>query len=138
MRIAYFGAVLAASMAAGCGGGDDEGSSNADRYDGDEADVASVVDEFANAGRDGDGEKVCEEIFALPLAKNVEREAKQSCTSEVEENLPEGEYELEVDDVDVEGSTATAEVTDQDDNRSVLHFVKDGEDWRVLRVTEAP
>ena len=138
MRMAYFGAIVGVSLAIGCGGDDDDGSNNADRYEGDEAAVAAVVDDFANAGRDGDGARICDEIFAAALTRNVEREAKQTCETEVEENLPEGDYELEVDAVDVKGDAATANVTDQDDNRSVLHMVKSGDEWRILRVTSAP
>ena len=137
MRIAYLGALVGATLAVGCGGGDDD-ESNADRYEGDERDVAAVVDAFAQAGHDGDGAKVCEEVFADALTRNVEREAEQSCEAEVEENLPRDEYELEVDAVDVTGTTATANVTDQDDNRSVLHMVKTGDEWRILRITSAP
>lgn len=133
MRVAFLGAVLCAALAVGCGGDDDE--SNADRFDGDEADVAAVVDDFSEAGHDGDGTRVCEEIFATVLARNIEREAKQSCATEVQQNLPEGDYELTVDDVNVKGEAATAAVTDQDDNSSVLHLVKTGDDWRILRVT---
>lgn len=136
-RIAYLGAVVGASLAVGCGGDDDNGSDNADRYEGAEREVAAVVDDFAAAGRDGDGARVCDEIFAAALARNVQREAGQSCQTEVEENLPEGEYELDANAVDVKGQAATATVTDQDDNRSVLHMVKSGDDWRILRVTGA-
>jgi hypothetical protein len=116
-------------------GGDDDVNNNADRYDGTEGEVAAVVDEFANAGRDGDGTKVCEDIFTADLAKNIERESGQSCASEVQENLPEGEYELEVDTIGVEGDTATVGVTDQEDNTSVLHFSKVDAAWRISRVT---
>jgi hypothetical protein len=127
-------ALLAAAFVIGCGGDDDE--TNADRYDGEEAEVAGLVDDFAEAGRDGDGQRICDQIFADALAANVEKESKQSCATEVEENIPEGDYELEVDSVDVNGDEATAAVTDQDDNKSVLHVVKIDSDWRVLRVTE--
>ena len=133
MRIASLGAVLATMFAAGCGGDDEE--TNADRFDGDEANVAAVVDEFAEGGREGDGERVCGEIFSEELAKSVERASKQSCAAEVEENLPEDEYELTVDDIRIEGDAATATVTDQDENRSVLYMAKDGDEWRVMRVT---
>ena len=127
------GALLGIALVIGCGGDDEE--TNADRYEGEEAEVAGLVDDFAEAGREGDGEKVCEQLFAEALAKNVEREADQSCASEVEDNLPEDEYELEVDSVDVTDDTATVAVTDQDDNKSILHVVKVDSDWRVLRVT---
>ena len=124
------------AIAAGCGG-DDDVNNNADDYDGTEADVATVVDDFASAGRDGDGTKICEDIFATQLADNIEREAGQSCPSEVEDNLPEDEYELTIDSLQVDGDTATVGVTDQDDNSSVLHIEKVDDAWRIARVTPA-
>ena len=133
---AYVAALCALAIAAGCGG-DDDVNSNADDYDGTEADVATVVDDFANAGRDGDGTKICEDIFTTELAGNIERESGQSCPSEVEDNLPEDEYELEIDTLAVDGDTATAAVTDQEDNSSVLHIEKVDDVWRIARVTPA-
>ena len=127
-------ALAAAAIAVGCGD-DDEVNNNADNYDGTEAEIAGLVDDFANAGRDGDGTKICDEIFTTELSKNIEREAGQSCATEVEDNLPEDEYELEVNTLEVSGNTATVGVTDQDDNSSVLHIEKDGATWRIARVT---
>jgi hypothetical protein len=136
-RIAFVAALSAAAIAAGCGGGDDV-NNNADDYDGTEGEVAGLVDDFANAGRDGDGTKICEDLFAKDLTSNVEQEAGQSCPSEVEDNLPEDEYELEIDSLEVKGDTATVAVTDQDDNSSVLHIEKIDDIWRITRVTPAP
>ena len=128
-------ALSAAVVAIGCGGDDDDVNNNADNYEGTDAEVAAVVDDFANAGRDGDGAKVCDEIFSEDLAKNVEEQAGQSCASEVEDNLPEGDYELTIDTLQVEGDAATVGVTDQEDNKSVLHFERTDADWRIARVT---
>jgi hypothetical protein len=133
---AYVAVLCAATVAAGCGGGDDV-NDNADDYDGTDAEVAGLVDDFANAGRDGDGTEICEDIFSTELAGNIERESGQSCPSEVEENLPEGDYELEIDSLAVDGDTATVAVTDQDDNASVLHIEKIDDVWRIARVTPA-
>ena len=119
------------------GGGDDDVNNNAENYDGTDAEVAGLVDDFANAGRDGDGTKVCEDIFTTELSGNIEQEAGQSCASEVEENLPEDDYELEVDSLEVDGDTATVGVTDQDDNSSILHIEKLDDVWRIARVTPA-
>jgi len=135
-RAAYVAALCAMAIAAGCGD-DDDVNNNADNYDGTEAEVANVVDDFANAGRDGDGTKICEDIFTTELAGNIERESGQSCPSEVEDNLPEDEYELEIDTLAVDGDTATAAVTDQEDNSSVLHIEKVDDVWRIARVTPA-
>ncbi|MEA2387107.1 MAG: hypothetical protein QOJ22_1281 [Thermoleophilaceae bacterium] len=137
MRMAYFGALFGASLAIGCGGGDDE-KSNADGFEGVDRDVAGVIDDFAEAGSGGDGARVCDEIFADALKRNIERESKQSCASEVRENLPEDEYELDVDTIQVDGNSATVTVTDQDDNRSALIMTKTGDDWRIFRVRAAP
>lgn len=122
----------------GCGGDgdDDDVNNNAENYSGEEAEVAGLIDDFANAGRDGDGDLICEQIFSTSLAENVEKESGQSCASEVEENLPEGEYELEVNSVEVDGKAATVGVTDQDDNSNVLHIQKVGAEWRIARVSE--
>jgi hypothetical protein len=127
-------AVSATVVAIGCGD-DDDVNNNADNYEGTEAEVAALIDDFANAGRDGNGEEVCDEIFAETLSKNVEQAAGQSCASEVEDNLPEGDYELTVDSLEVDGDTATVGVTDQDDNESVLHVQRVDGDWQVARVT---
>ena len=128
-------AVSAAAVAIGCGGDDDDVNNNADDYDGTDAEVAGLVDDFANAARDGDGTEVCDEIFAPELAENVEQQASQSCASEVESNLEEGEYELEIDSLEVEGDTATVGVTDQADRSSVLHIRRVDADWRIVSVT---
>jgi hypothetical protein len=136
-RVACVAALFAAVIATGCGG-DDDVNNNADNYDGTEAEVAGLVDDFANAGRDGDGTKICDDIFTTELSDNVEREAGQSCATEVEDNLPEGDYELEIDSLEVDGdTTATVGVTDEDDNSSILHIEKADDVWRIARVTPA-
>jgi hypothetical protein len=122
---AYVAVLCAAAVAAGCGG-DDDVNNNADDYDGTDAEVAGLVDDFANAGRDGEGTEICEDIFSTELAGNIERESGQSCPSEVEDNLPEDD-----------GDKATVAVTDQDDNVSVLHIEKIDDVWRIARVTPA-
>ena len=127
-------ALSAVALLVACGD-DDDANNNADNYDGTDAEVAQLVDEFANAGRDGDGTKICEEFFTTELADNVEQQAGQSCASELEENLPEDDYELEIDTLEVDGDTATVGVTDQDDNQSVLHIEQVDSAWRIARVT---
>jgi hypothetical protein len=133
---AYVAVLCAAAVAAGCGG-DDDVNNNADDYDGTDAEVAGLVDDFANAGRDGEGTEICEDISSTELAGNIERESGQSCPSEVEDNLPEDDYELEIDSLAVDGDKATVAVTDQDDNASVLHIEKIDDVWRIARVTPA-
>ena len=134
-RAAYVVALSAAAIAIGCGDDGDDVNSNADNYSGTEAEVAGVVDDLGNAGRDGDGTVICDEIFTPEFAEFVESEAGQSCASEIQENVPEGDYELEIETVEVDGDTATVGITDQDDNETVLHMERADGDWRITRFT---
>ena len=136
-RLAYVVALSAAALAIGCGDDGDDVNNNAENYDGTEAEVASVVDDFASAGRDGDGTKVCEEIFAPDLADNVEKEAGQSCASEVEGNLAKDEYELEIDSLEIDGDEATVGVTDQEDDSEVFRIERVDADWRITAINPA-
>jgi hypothetical protein len=138
-RLVACAALSGLALAAGCGG-DDDPPSNADRYDGEEAEVAGVVDDFVEAARDGDWERVCEQVFHESLMRNIERESGQSCPSEVEDNLSEDQddYELEVDSIDVQDAAATVAVTDQDDQQSVLVIARGDSGWRIARVTPPP
>ena len=136
MRIVYAVAMSATVLAIGCGGDDDDVNNNAERYEGTEAEVATLVDDFANAGRDGEGEQICGEYFADQLVQSIEEESGQSCPSEVDENLPD-EYELTIDSLEVQGDTATVGVTDQDDQSNVLHVERANGAWQVARVTPA-
>lgn len=136
-RIAYVAAVSATALVIGCGGDDDDVNNNADNYSGTEAEVASLVDDYGNAGREGDGTQICEEIFADDLTSNIEEQAGQSCPSEVQDNLPEDEFEVEVDSLEVNNKKATVAITDQDDNRSVLHIERIDAGWRITGVTPA-
>ena len=133
-RIAYVAAMSAAAIAIGCGDDDDGGSNNADRYSGEEAEVAGLVDDLADAGSDGDGELICEQIFTPVLTAFIEKQSGHTCATEVEENVPEGEYELEVDTIEIADGAATVGVTDNNDVKLTLRIEQVDGDWRVARV----
>jgi hypothetical protein len=138
-RRLFFAITLSATaIAVGCGGDDDEVNNNAENYEGTEAEVAQIVDDLANAGRDGDGTEICEEIFTPELADNIEREAGQSCAGELEDNLEQDEYELEIDSLELEGDTATVGTTDQEDRTAVLRMRQIDAAWRVVSFTPNP
>lgn len=136
-RFAYVAALSAAAIAIGCGDDGDDVNNNADNYDGTEAEVATVVDDFADAGRDGDGAKLCEDFLTAELAANIEKEAGQTCASEFGEELEEGEYELEIDSLEVNGDAATVGVTDQKDRSTVFHVERVDAEWRIASFTPA-
>jgi hypothetical protein len=117
------------------GGGDDDVNNNAERYDGTEAEVATVVDDLGSAGRDGDFSAICDDILAPEFADFIGSEGGQDCSSELAENIPEGDYELEIETLDVQDDTATAGVADQGGNETVLHLERTEGDWLIVRFT---
>lgn len=135
MRRAWLPAVLSLVVVApGCGGDDNEDATdNEDRF----RDVASLVDDFAQAGREGDGERICDDLLLPTLTRNIEGEAGQSCASEVEQRLPKDEYELQAIDIKISGEAATVAVVDQAKQDAVLHLVQRDGEWRVARVSPA-
>ena len=137
-RIVYALALSATVVAIGCGGDDDDVNNNADNYEGTEAEVAQVIDDLGNAGRDGDGTKICEDIFTADLVKSIERGAGQSCESEVDDNLEQDEYELEIDSLEVDGDSATVGTTDQKDRSALLRLQRIDGAWRVVSFSPSP
>ena len=127
-------AVLAcAGVLAGCGGGDDDGK-NDDRFEGEAADIARVVDELGQAARDKDAKKICEDLMTINLQVSIRRAAGTSCGAEVTENLFVEDASFRAEKIDVDGDNATAEVVDQDDRRSSLLFQKGDDGWRIARI----
>jgi hypothetical protein len=120
--------LLVALALAGC---TTQQESSADRFQGAEADVAEVVDDLAAASRSGDGEEICTQIVTAQLAEELA--AGDACKDEVEQALSDAnDYDLEVRDVTVSGSTATAEVRQGDDGRTAtLEFERGRDGWRV-------
>jgi hypothetical protein len=131
----FAAALSTVALMGACGDDGDDVNNNADNYDGTDAEVASLVDDFANAGRDGDGAKICDDYITADLAANVEKQAGQSCQSEFQDELEEGEYELEIDSLEVDGDAATVGVTDQKDRSTVMNAQRADGDWRIASFT---
>ena len=126
-------AVLALAVA-GCGGGDETA---ADEFEGEEAEVAAVVDRLGEAARAGDVKTICEDLVTVALQRSVREAAGTSCGQEFEENVVADDAEFTVDSIEVSGDEATAIVTDQDDRKSTLFLgVEEGE-WRIARIGDA-
>ena len=123
--------VACAGVLASCGG--DEGE-NEEKFDGDKAEVAKVVDELGEAARNKDAKKICEDLLTENLQVSIRRAAGTSCAQEVGENIFSEDTEFRAEKVEVKGDTATAEVVDQRDQRSNLVFERDGDRWRIARI----
>lgn len=123
-----------ALLVAACGGG---GGENEGRYDGAEAEVAKVVDQLQSAGRESDGDRICEDLFTENLSISVQRASKRPCPEEVTSNISGEDTTFEVSDIKINGKNATAELVDEKDRRSSVLFQQEGGEWRIARIGEA-
>ena len=120
--------LLAALALAGCTTQQD---TSADGFQGAEREVAEVVDDLAAASRSGDGDEICTQLVTAELAEELA--AGDECKDQVEQALSDAnDYDLEVRDVTVSGSTARAEVRQGDDGRTAtLEFERGDDGWRA-------
>jgi hypothetical protein len=126
--------LFAAAALPGCGGSDNEPTNSAVRDD--QRGVLATVDALQTASQAGDSAKVCSTVFTESLVRSIEKASKRGCATEVRENLfrPEGSISVERN-ITVKGNTATAVIREQNSNVSTLHLVKQGDTWRIDRVT---
>jgi hypothetical protein len=118
--------LLLAALASGCTGG----SSSADGFEGEEKQVAEVVEELQSAGEAGDAGAICEDVLARQLREQIQ-EAGASCEQEIELALKDADdFELDVEDVTIQGNTATAKVKGEERVRD-FEFVREGSEWRA-------
>src|SRR3954453_11999813 len=102
------------------------------KYTGDQAQVAKLVDELADAGRRGNAQKICTEILAKQLVDEL-KSAGGDCVSEMKRAISDAsDYDLQVDDVKVTGTTATARVRQGTGKKvATFAFVKEKGGWRA-------
>ena len=115
-------AALAVGALPGCGlGGDDQGDPDRDA-------VEQVMSNLESASREGDGSRICEEIFTPKLSSSVTKSSSSgSCATEVKANLFSPETKIEVEKISVpDDSNATAMVKESNGNVSRVFLVKQG------------
>jgi hypothetical protein len=130
MRRTLVTAALLALALAGCGAGQ---PSSASKFDGDQAEVAKVVDNLAAAGRARDAERICNDILAKQLVDEL-KSAGGDCLTEMDRAIKDAsDFDLRVKSVKVDGNNATAEVSQGERGRTATFtFVKQGQDgWRA-------
>ena len=106
IRIALTITALAATTAfvTACGGGDD-GTNNAERFKGEEQNVARVIDNLESAAREGDSAKICSQIFSVVQAQRL-TVGNQSCAQITKRQLGSPDERIEVQGLVVSRSTA--------------------------------
>jgi hypothetical protein len=125
--------VLVAALA-GCG----QAASSAGDFKGAEKDVAETVEQLQTAAQNRKPEQICSDVLARELSDRL-KTGGADCVDEMEKLTGDADdYELEVTDVAITGSTATARVKARRGARenAVTSFSLTREDgkWRLTNL----
>jgi hypothetical protein len=115
------------------GAGDDDAGSK------DAVAVRQVLTDLETASREGDGERICNQIFTPKLANLVTSSSTSgSCATEVKSKLFAPDAQIEIQSVNVtDESNATAIVKEANGNTSTVFLVRQSGVWRIRSVTPA-
>ena len=109
-------------------------------FDGEAAQVAESVESLQEAAVASDEARICRTLLAEAFVERIEQGAGE-CPEEMEATLDDTDaLVLEVVDVKVSGTTATATVDSrqgEDEVRRELSYVKERDDWRLADLGEA-
>jgi len=99
---------------------------------GDQQDIAKLVDDLASAGKRGDASKICTDILAKQLVTEL-KSAGGDCEEEMNRAIHDAnDYDLQVENVKVTGTTATASVRQGTSKQvATFAFVKEKGGWRA-------
>ena len=122
--------LVAALLLSGCAGS----ASSATDFEGEEKAVAEQVEKLQSAGETGDAKVICDEVLAEDLREQIQA-AGASCEQELDKAIKDADdFDLEVNDVTVDGDRATAKVTGKSDGKDDVRdftFVREGDSWRA-------
>jgi len=131
MRTWAPGSLLALGAAlAGCGAT----PSSAGDFEGDQKAVADAIEEIQSAAQRREADRLCRDLLSRRLRDGIAA-GGTSCDSEVGKATEDADaYELEVQKVNVTGTTASATVKGEAGDRDVtrtVRLVKEDGRWRV-------
>jgi hypothetical protein len=123
-------ALIAAATLAACGSAGTDSSSD---FEGEEREVASVVEELQTAAADDDASEICRELLAPALIEQLgsQDDCQKAVTTVIDAT---DTTELDVQSVDVSGTNATARVeSGSGDNATTrtVRLVRDGRNWKI-------
>ena len=114
----------------GCTGG----GSSAAEFDGGEQDVAEAIEDLQRAAQRREADDICRTLLAPELREEIESGGSK-CGAEMKLAVEDvDEFEVEVQDVTITGTRATARVRTEeadDDKPRTFELVKQGPDWRI-------
>jgi hypothetical protein len=126
--------ILPVLLLAGCGSAADP--SSVEKFKGDERAVAQKVEDLQQAGDRRDPDKICTEILAKSLVTQLEA-AGVTCEDEMSKAIEDADdYQLDVREVTISGTTATAEVQRGEDGPTeTMEFTREGDEWRATALS---
>src|SRR5687768_13047503 len=128
LRIAL-AAVLAATVAAGCGAANQPSQD----FTGAEEDVATVVEELESAAQRDEPTRICTEILSTALSRRLGKQ----CTDTVQAAIDDADiYALSAEDVRIDGTRARVrlEVGSDDERTELVEMVRQTPGgWRIDR-----
>jgi hypothetical protein len=129
MRPTALAAVVLALVMSACGAAQ---QSSADKFKGDQGQIAQLVDDLAKAGSRGDAQRICSDILATELVDELKR-AGGDCVTEMDRAIKDASnYDLQVLSVKINGTTATAQVRQGKSGKvATFSFVKEKPGWRA-------
>jgi hypothetical protein len=127
-------ALFAALALAGCGAQAEQSST--EEFQGEDRAVAQKIEDLEEAGKGRKPEDICSNILASSLVQQLEA-ADVRCADEMEKAIDDADdFDLDVQDVTVSGSTATARVKRGDDGPTVtMEFTKENGQWRATALS---
>jgi hypothetical protein len=127
-------ALLGLLAVAGCGAQADP--SSAEKFQGEERAVAQKIEDLQEAGESRKPEDICSEILARSLVQQLEA-AGVDCAAEMEKAIDDADdYDLNVQDVTISGSSATAKVRRGADGPTVtMEFTRENDQWRATSLS---
>src|SRR3954454_17983824 len=127
--ILLLSACCVALAAGGCGQ-----ASTAGKFTGEKETVATVVEDLQSDGQRKKADDICANLLTTALQDKV-KAGSSSCAAEMKKALHDADaFDLDVQDVTVNGTTATARVKGKDEGDGVLRtfeLEKVGADWRI-------
>jgi hypothetical protein len=126
-------ALLAALVLAACGAGADATGD----FEGTEADVAQVLEDLQTAAQEDEPGRVCRNLLATTFVRSL-GEAGVDCRRAVTLALDDADgFDLEVRDISVNGTQATARVasgTGESAEQGTVRLVREGDNWRIADI----
>jgi hypothetical protein len=122
--------LVLAALASGCAGG----ASSANDFQGEQKQVADVVEKLQSAGETGDAKAICDDILSKALADQI-KAAGSTCEQELDKAIKDADdFDLDVESVTIDGDKATAKVKGRDrgaDRVRTFEFEREGSSWRA-------